>query len=129
MLSPGARVRLPLNISESRQTATGRFVSAYGGAGIQHVAFATASAAGTLADLAARGTELLSVPENYYEDVAARWGLDDATLDGLRHLHLLYDRDPGGEFIHAYTGAFQDRFFFEFVERRGSQGLARPTPP
>jgi 4-hydroxyphenylpyruvate dioxygenase len=41
----------------------------------------------------------------------------------LRHLHLLYDRDPGGEFIHAYTGAFQDRFFFEFVERRGSQGF------
>jgi 4-hydroxyphenylpyruvate dioxygenase len=123
MLSPNGSVRLPLNISESRQTATGRFVSAYGGAGIHHVAFATSSAAATVADVAARGGELLSIPGNYYDDLAARWGLEDAQLDELQRLHLLYDRDTGGEFIHAYTKAFQDRFFFEFVERRGSTGF------
>jgi 4-hydroxyphenylpyruvate dioxygenase len=33
-------------------------------------------------------------------------------------LGLLYDRDPIGEFRHAYTDSFQDRFFFEIVERR-----------
>jgi 4-hydroxyphenylpyruvate dioxygenase len=123
MLSEGGHVRLPLNISESRQTATGRFVSAYGGAGIHHVAFATDSAAGTVADVASRGGELLIVPGNYYDDVAARWGLEDERLEELQRLHLLYDRDAGGEFIHAYTKAFQDRFFFEFVERRGSTGF------
>jgi 4-hydroxyphenylpyruvate dioxygenase len=123
MLSPNASVRLPLNISESRQTATGRFVSAYGGAGVHHVAFATGNVAARVDALTAGGADLLSVPDNYYDDVAARWGLDDPALDTLRRLHLLYDRDAGGEFIHAYTGAFQDRFFFEFVERRGSQGF------
>ncbi len=123
MLSPNGTVRLPLNISESRQTATGRLVTAYGGAGIHHVAFATRDVAATVAALDTRGAGLLAVPDNYYDDLAARWGLDDAELDALRRLHLLYDRDAGGEFIHAYTSAFQDRFFFEFVERRGSQGF------
>ena len=38
----------------------------------------------------------------------------------LQRGHLLYDRDAqGGSFVHAYTHAFQDRFFFELVERRG----------
>ena len=36
--------------------------------------------------------------------------------------NLLYDREPEGEFIHAYTSAFQDRFFFEFVERGAAEG-------
>jgi 4-hydroxyphenylpyruvate dioxygenase len=123
MLSPNASVRLPLNISESRQTATGRFVSAYGGAGVHHVAFATGNVAATVSDIVARGGALLTVPGNYYDDLAARWALADAQLDEWQRLHLLYDRDAGGEFIHAYTEAFQDRFFFEFVERRGSTGF------
>lgn len=123
MISPGGKVRLPLNISESRQTATGRFVSAFGGAGVQHVALSTADAAATVAGLDAGEAGLLRIPENYYDDIAARWELDDETVGRLRRLHLLYDRDAGGEFIHAYTAAFQDRFFFEFVERRGSEGF------
>jgi len=123
MISPDGSVRLPLNISESRQTATGRFVSAFGGAGIQHVALVTPNAASVVDALAARHTRLLRIPDNYYDDIAARWGLDGSAIETLRRLHLLYDRDAGGEFIHAYTGPFQDRFFFEFVERRGSEGF------
>ena len=30
---------------------------------------------------------------------------------------MLYDRDDGGEFLQAYTDAFDGRFFFEFVQR------------
>ncbi|MBV9117509.1 MAG: sugar phosphate isomerase/epimerase and 4-hydroxyphenylpyruvate domain-containing protein, partial [Acetobacteraceae bacterium] len=123
MVSPDGSVRLPLNISESRETATGRFVSAFAGAGVHHIAFATDDAAATAASVAAAGARLLTIPDNYYDDLAARWGLDDAALARLRRLHLLYDRDAGGEFIHAYTETFADRFFFEIVERRGSRGF------
>jgi 4-hydroxyphenylpyruvate dioxygenase len=123
MISPDGSVRLPLNISESRQTATGRFVSAFGGAGVQHVALAVDDVSGAIDALAAREAGLLRIPPNYYEDVAARWGLEDDALKALEDRHLLYDRDAGGEFIHAYTAPFQDRFFFEIVERRGSQGF------
>ncbi len=123
MVSRDGSVRLPLNISESRETATGRFVSAFAGAGVHHIAFATGNAAATAAAAASAGAHMLSIPDNYYDDLAARWGLDEARMEALRRLHLLYDRDAGGEFIHAYTQTFADRFFFEIVERRGSRGF------
>jgi 4-hydroxyphenylpyruvate dioxygenase len=123
MVSPEGSVRLPLNISESRETATGRFVSAYAGAGVHHVAFGTRDAAAALGRLAAAGARTLRIPANYYDDIAARWGLDDAALSALREANLLYDRDEGGEFLHAYTQTFEDRFFFEIVERRGAMGF------
>jgi 4-hydroxyphenylpyruvate dioxygenase len=32
---------------------------------------------------------------------------------------VLYDRSGEGEFLHCYTTPFEDRFYFEFIERRG----------
>ncbi|HVZ06420.1 bifunctional sugar phosphate isomerase/epimerase/4-hydroxyphenylpyruvate dioxygenase family protein [Rhodopila sp.] len=119
MTSPDGSVRLPLNISESRETATGRFLTTFSGAGVQHVAFATDAIEATMAVLAARGARFLPIPRNYYDDVAARWGLDDDRVAVLRQHNLLYDRDGNGEFLHAYTDPFDDRFFFEIVQRIG----------
>ena len=45
--------------------------------------------------------------------------LPEDRLVSLRRHHLLYDRDDNGEFLHAYTHAFDDRFFFEIVQRTG----------
>jgi 4-hydroxyphenylpyruvate dioxygenase len=119
MVSPERNVRLPLNISESRQTGTGRLLTTNAGAGVHHIALATDDIVATLERLSARGTRMLPIPPNYYDDVAAKWGLDDEQLALLRRLNLLYDRDDKGEFLHAYTETFDDRFFFELVERRG----------
>jgi 4-hydroxyphenylpyruvate dioxygenase len=117
MADPAGRVRMPLNVSESRQTATGRFVSAMAGAGVHHIAFSTPDIARFVAG---RAAPMLTIPDNYYEDLAARFGLEDAALAELERGHLLYDRDGGGgEFLHAFTLSFEDRFFFEVVERRG----------
>ncbi len=122
MISPSGTFRLPLNVSESHETTTGRFISAASGAGVQHVAFAT-NDVGAAAALAGGAASILPIADNYYDDLAARWGLDDETVERLRRLHLLYDREARGEFIHAYTRTFEDRFFFELVERRGSVGF------
>jgi 4-hydroxyphenylpyruvate dioxygenase len=120
MVAPGDGLRLPLNVSEARETATGRFVSAAAGAGVHHLAFRTADAAASAGAMTARGAPLLSIPENYYDDLAARFGLEQERLVSFRHLNLLYDQDAtGGELIHAYTASFADRFFFEVLERRG----------
>jgi 4-hydroxyphenylpyruvate dioxygenase len=119
MVSPERNVRLPLNISESRQTGTGRLLTTNAGAGVHHIALATDDIVATLERLLARGTRMLPIPPNYYDDVAAKWGLDDEQVALLRRLNLLYDRDDKGEFLHAYTVTFDDRFFFELVERRG----------
>ena len=123
MTSADGNVRLPLNISESGKTATGRFVSAYAGAGVHHIAFACADLARTAARVRAAGAPMLPIAANYYDDLAARRALDDAALAALAALDLLYDGDDGGSFRHAYTDPFDDRFFFELVERQGYRGF------
>ena len=96
---------------------TNRFVSAFAGAGVHHIALETPDTAASLAAIPTAPT--LSVPPNYYEDIAARFPIDDAMLARLEELGILYDAAGEGEFRHAYTESFQNRFFFEIVERRG----------
>jgi 4-hydroxyphenylpyruvate dioxygenase len=144
MVSSDRSVRLPLNISESRETATGRFVSTYAGAGVHHVALRTDDIRRSLQEIRARGGAVLPVPANYYEDIEGRWELEPARVAALQEMSLLYDRDDGGEYLHAYTDPFDDRFFFELVERVGAyagygaanagvrmaaQAQRRPAPP
>ena len=123
MVSPEGSIRLPLNISESRETQTGRFVSAYAGAGVHHIAFGTPEIIAAVTGISAHGARILAIPANYYDDLVARHALDDAELAQLQALNLLYDRDEHGTFRHAYTHNFHDRFFFEIVERHGYQGF------
>jgi 4-hydroxyphenylpyruvate dioxygenase len=119
MTSANRAIRLPLNISESRDTTTGRFLTTSSGAGVQHIAMASTDIRRAIEQLAARGARFLPIPGNYYEDIEARWGLDTKQLDMLRTHNILYDRDDTGEFLHAYTDPFDDRFFFEIIQRIG----------
>lgn len=112
-VSSNGSVRLPLNVSESSRTGTGRFVSAFAGAGVHHIAIA-------MPDITALPAEapMLDIPENYYEDLGARLGLPEETLHHLQTHHILYEQDPqGATFHHAYTLPFEERFFLEFVQR------------
>ncbi|HTW68491.1 MAG TPA: TIM barrel protein [Acetobacteraceae bacterium] len=120
MVSPEGSIRLPLNISESRQTATGRFLTTFAGAGVHHIALATHDMLSALRQLTARGAQVLPIPANYYDDLAAKWGLEDVRIEQLASANILYDRDDEGEYLHAYTAAFDDRFFFEVVQRSGN---------
>jgi 4-hydroxyphenylpyruvate dioxygenase len=87
---------------------------------VNQVAFATDDIFQAVVRMRQRGVKLLPISENYYDDLSARLGLDDAFVDRLRAHDVLYDRDPkGGEFFHAYTQTFHDRFFFEIVQRKG----------
>ncbi len=80
MTGPGRDIRLPLNISESRETATGRFLTTFSGAGVQHIAMATTDIRKAMEQLVARGARFLPIPGNYYEDIEARWGLTSDLL-------------------------------------------------
>jgi 4-hydroxyphenylpyruvate dioxygenase len=72
--------------------------------------------------------EFLSIPPNYYDDLGARYGLDDAVLARMAEFNILYDEDAGGGYHHLYTRAFVKRFFFEIVQRRAYDGYgARNT--
>jgi len=123
----GRRVRMPVNVSESARTSTGRFVSATAGAGVHHIAFAAADIFAALDG----APPLLDIPANYYEDLDARLGLDAAELARLAKRECLLDRDAQGHlFRHAYTPAFQERFFLEVLQRdAGYQGYGAANAP
>jgi 4-hydroxyphenylpyruvate dioxygenase len=121
-------VRILLNSSASGQTLVDRFLHAYGGAGVQHVSFATRDIFATATRLRELGMEALPIPENYYYDLGARFGLEDAVLSRMAELNILYDEDEKGSYHHLYTRAFAKRFFFEVVQRHGYDGYgARDT--
>lgn len=112
-------VRLPLNISENRNTAISHALSSYRGSGVHHIAFACDDIFAQVARAKEAGVQLLDIPLNYYDDLAARFDFDDAFLSELAYYNVLYDRDAnGGELFHVYTEAFDDRFFFEILQRK-----------
>jgi 4-hydroxyphenylpyruvate dioxygenase len=120
-------IRTSLMVSERDNTVVSRSVSRYGGAGVQQVAIAVDDVVKWVSSLRQHGAPLLPVPDNYYEDLAAKYDLEPAFLDRLRSAGVLYERDAKGEFLHAYSAPFEDRFEFEFVERRGGYDLYGST--
>ena len=117
--SPDRSLRIPLNISDKRNTATARSVSTFAGAGVHHIAFSTGDIFAAAAGLRAGGLPLLDIPANYYDDLIARFGLDADLVARMAASGILYDRQGEGEFFHLYTQPFEDRFFFELVQRVG----------
>jgi 4-hydroxyphenylpyruvate dioxygenase len=122
MRSVGGRVRLPLNISDSPGTETGRFITAGAGAGFHHIAFRTKAIASLIAHLRTEGARLLPISQNYYDDLDASGIAQDVGLEALAGAGLMFDRDGTGTLLHAYASSFEGRFFFEFLQRDGYEG-------
>jgi 4-hydroxyphenylpyruvate dioxygenase len=122
-------LRIALNASQSVRTQSSRFLNEYFGSGVQHIAFATDDVVATAKRLKANGVETLRIPENYYDDLEARFDLAPARLAELKANNILYDRDEGGEYLQLYTRSFKDLFFVELVERRGYKGFGAINAP
>ncbi|QTF93340.1 TIM barrel protein [Halomonas sp. BM-2019] len=118
VVSPDRSIRLPLTVSQAQDTQPGRFLSEFRG-GVQQIAFESRDIFASVEEIQARGLPLLKIPQNYYDDLEARFGLDEALLAAMRKRNILFDRTEEGDFFHAYTETFSGRFFFEIVERRG----------
>ena len=122
-------LRIVLNASQSSRTLSSRFVTEFFGSGVQHIAFSTSDIYATVARLRANGVDLLPIPENYYDDLEAKWDLPAAELDRLRAGNILYDRDGSTEYFQIYTPNIEEKFFFEIVERRGYTGFGATNAP
>jgi 4-hydroxyphenylpyruvate dioxygenase len=116
-------LRMILNGSSATRTLSARFIHEFFGSGVQHVAFSCADIFATVEDMRARGANFLKIPDNYYDDIEAKYDLDAATMAALRDNQILYDREGDGEFFQIYTHMFDERFFFEIVERRNYGGF------
>ena len=122
-------LRFTLNGSMAAQTLSSRFLQHYMGAGVQHIAFATDDVFAAAEAAKANALPVLEISRNYYDDLAARFGLAPALVERLARFNILYDRDGSAEYFQFYSRAFAKRVFFEVVERRGYEayGAANAT--
>ncbi len=116
--STDGSVRIPLNIADGGSTSVSRFIENFGGGGVQQIALSTDDLFAFVEGARAKGVAFLDIPDNYYEDLSARYDLEPELIERMRSLDILYDRHKGGEFFHIYTRMFDQRFFFEVVQRR-----------
>ncbi len=128
--SPEGEVRLNLNGAGERRTFAGAFLADQFGAGVQHIAFLTDDIFETSEQLSTAGFSRLTMPANYYDDLAVRYGLACDMVDSLRAGNILYDRDSDAEYFQIYSTSIFRGFFFEIVQRRGGyQGYGARNAP
>ena len=119
-------LRIALNASQAEHSAAGRFMYRTAGAGAQHIAFACRDIFAAAAALPA-GLKL-PVPDNYYEDLTARFDLEDQSIARMRELSIMYDRIGAGEFFQIFTRSING-VFFEIVERRDYDRYGEANAP
>jgi 4-hydroxyphenylpyruvate dioxygenase len=121
------RIKFPINepAEGRRKSQIDEYLEFYEGAGVQHIALSTRDIVAAVAELSARGVPFLQTPESYYEDVPERIGEIDESLDDLRRLGILVDRDDEGYLLQIFTKPIGDRptLFFEIIERHGARGF------
>ncbi|MGA4992282.1 TIM barrel protein [Nonomuraea bangladeshensis] len=94
----------------------------------QHIAFTTDDAIAAARAMRALGAPLLTIPDNYYDDLDARLALPQELLAAMRRHSILYDRDQHGEYLHFCTEMIGARIFFEVVQRVGGySGYGAPN--
>jgi 4-hydroxyphenylpyruvate dioxygenase len=120
-------VKFPINepAEGKRKSQIDEYLEFYGGPGAQHIAVATRDIVGTVEALRERGVEFLRTPESYYDEVPARVGEIEESLEDLRRLGILVDRDDEGYLLQIFTKPVGDRptMFFEVIERHGARGF------
>jgi 4-hydroxyphenylpyruvate dioxygenase len=122
-------IKFPINepAAGKKKSQIEEYLDFYHGPGVQHVAIATDDIVHTITELRKRGVEFLHVPEVYYEDVLDRVGKIDESLEDLKKLNILIDRDEEGYLLQIFTKPIQDRptLFFEIIERHGAKSFGK----
>jgi 4-hydroxyphenylpyruvate dioxygenase len=123
------RVKLPINepAEGKRKSQIEEYLDYYMTPGVQHLALITGDIIKTVRELKSRGVEFLRVPEAYYEVLPERVGKINESLDAIRELGILVDRDDEGYLLQIFSKPLQDRptAFVEVIERHGSQGFGK----
>ncbi len=122
-------IKFPINepAEGRKKSQIEEYIEYYQGAGVQHVALATDDILLTVSQLRQRGVEFLMVPDVYYDDLIARVGTIDETIDSLKKLNILVDRDEEGYLLQIFTKPVQDRptVFYEIIQRKGAKSFGK----
>jgi 4-hydroxyphenylpyruvate dioxygenase len=121
------RIKFPINepAEGKRKSQIDEYLEFYEGPGAQHIALTTDDIVHAVGELRERGIRFLRTPDSYYEEVPGRIGAISESLEDLRRLGILVDRDDEGYLLQIFTAPLGDRptIFFELIERHGARGF------
>jgi 4-hydroxyphenylpyruvate dioxygenase len=94
---------------------------------VQHAALLSRDEIETVSRLQKNGIPFLQVPESYYSVLRDRIGKIDESLEAIRSLGILVDRDEDGYLLQIFSRPVEDRptLFFEIIQRKGSRGFGK----
>ncbi len=122
-------IKFPINEPAEglKKSQIEEYVQFYKGAGVQHVAMECEDILVTVAKMRANGVEFITVPEAYYDDLLERVGDIQESIDELKKLNILVDRDDKGYMLQIFTKPVEDRptLFFELIQRRGGESFGK----
>jgi len=129
MSNGNERIKFPINEPAPglKKSQIDEYLEFYQGAGVQHVAIATDNIIQTVTQLRNNGLEFLHVPDTYYDTLKERVGNIDESVEELRQLGILVDRDDEGYLLQIFTKPVQDRptVFYEIIERKGARSFGK----
>lgn len=129
MASSNLYIKFPLNepARGKKKSQIEEYIDFYKGGGVQHVAMATNNILETVSALRSRGVEFLRVPDTYYDLLLQRVGKIDETIEPLRELGILVDRDEDGYLLQIFTKPVEDRptVFYEIIQRKGAKSFGK----
>jgi 4-hydroxyphenylpyruvate dioxygenase len=122
-------IKFPINepAKGKKKSQIEEYLDFYRCAGVQHIAVATDNILETVRQLRANGVDFLFVPGNYYEDVPDRVGEIEESIEDLRELNILVDRDEDGYLLQIFTKPVEDRptVFYEIIQRKGARSFGK----
>ena len=122
-------IKFPINepAEGKKRSQIDEYLDFYQGAGVQHIAIATDNIIHTVSELRSRGVEFLTIPANYYDNLLERVGKIDESIQPLRDLNILVDRDEEGYLLQIFTKPVEDRptLFFELIQRKGAKSFGK----
>jgi 4-hydroxyphenylpyruvate dioxygenase len=96
---------------------------------VEYIALACDDIFSTVERLQANGVAFVPISDNYYDDLEARGVLDDAMVERMRPLAVMFDGAAGGTYFHASTEAFEGCFYVQVVQRNAYDGYGAVNAP
>ena len=122
-------VKFPINepAEGKKKSQIQEYLEWYAGPGVQHIALLCKDVLKTVRQLRDNGVEFLRVPDSYYDELPSRVGEITESLDDLKDLGILVDRDEEGYLLQIFTKPVEDRptVFFEIIQRKGARGFGK----
>jgi len=129
MSNGNGRIKFPINEPAPglKKSQIEEYLEFHGGPGIQHIAVATDNVVETVTELRKRGIEFLRVPDTYYDTLLDRVGEIDESIEPLRELGILVDRDDEGYLLQIFTRPIGSRptVFYEIIQRKGATSFGK----